>query len=151
MMVDGITHTCVLYENKNTLILTLPMDSAMDSTMPPTMPPSLAASFKVTMMSSTASFISWAASDMASWVWDACGHSQLIDIFITLSWSSHKETYQLDNRSRVSLQLVSTQCVTKGHFTRLDFCCYQNFTLYFLMIQSQVKRFTKGLLKIREL
>jgi len=44
----------------------------MDSTMPPAIPPSLAASFKVTMMSSTASFISWAASAMASWVWVAC-------------------------------------------------------------------------------
>lgn len=59
--------------------LTLPMASAMASTMPPTIPPSLAASFRVTMMSSTASFISWEASEMASWVWHAWGHSGLIN------------------------------------------------------------------------
>lgn len=47
------------------------MASAMDSTIPPTIPTSLAASFSVTMMSSTASFMSWAASAMASWVWEA--------------------------------------------------------------------------------
>ena len=93
------------------------MASAIDSTMPPTMPPSLAASFKVTMMSSTASFISWAASEMASWVWDAWGRSQLINISLTLSWSSQEEIYQLDNSSRVSLQLVSAQCLTRGHIT----------------------------------
>lgn len=52
--------------------LTFAMASAMDSTIPPTMPTSLAASLSVTMMSSTASFMSWAASAMASWVWDAC-------------------------------------------------------------------------------
>lgn len=71
-------HTC------NAFVLTLPMASAMDSTMPPTMPPSLAASFKVTMMSSTASFISCEASEMASWVWDAWRHSQLINVSLIL-------------------------------------------------------------------
>lgn len=55
---------------------TLLMASAMASTMPPTSPTSLAASFRVTMMSSTASFMSWAASVMASWVcwaWEGTG------------------------------------------------------------------------------
>lgn len=47
------------------------MASAMDSTIPPTIPTSLAASFSVTIMSSTASFMSCAASAMASWVWAA--------------------------------------------------------------------------------
>ena len=95
---------CILYENPRTHALTLPMDSAMDSTMPPTMPPSLAASFNVTMMSSTASFISWEASEMASWVWNAWGHSWLINGSVTLSWFSQKEIYQCC--CRVSLQLV---------------------------------------------
>ncbi len=74
-------HVCILCQNTHSL--TLPMASAMDSTMPPTIPPSLAASFKVTIMSSTASFINWAASEMASWVWDAWGHSQLINVSVT--------------------------------------------------------------------
>lgn len=52
--------------------LTFAMASAMDSTIPPTIPTSLAASFSVTIMSSTASFMSWAASAMASWVCEAC-------------------------------------------------------------------------------
>lgn len=52
--------------------LTLAMASVMESTIPPTIPTSLAASLSVTMMSSTASFMSIAASAIASWVWDAC-------------------------------------------------------------------------------
>lgn len=52
-------------------LLTLLIASVIESTIPPTMPTSLAASFKVTMISSTASFISWAASVIASWVCDA--------------------------------------------------------------------------------
>ena len=68
-------------------VVTLAMASAMDSTIPPTIPTSLAASFSVTMISSTASFMSWAASAMASWVWHACGvwHHTTSD---TWSWWS---------------------------------------------------------------
>jgi hypothetical protein len=53
----------------------------MASTMPPTSPTSLAASFSVTMMSSTASFISWAASVMASWV--CCAWEGIVRCFLT--------------------------------------------------------------------
>lgn len=100
-------------------LLTLPIASAMDSTIPPTMPPSLAASFRVTMMSSTASFISWAASLMASCVWDAWGHGQLINVTVTPSRFSQEVIHQLDNSSTVHLKLVRTQCPTRGRVTRL--------------------------------
>lgn len=116
-------HTVSVRTHANTRLLTRPIASAIDSTMPPTMPPSLAASFKVTMMSSTASFISWAASEMASWVCDAWGHSELINVCVTPSCFGQKKIYQLDNCSGASLQLARTQRLTRGHFTSLASRC----------------------------
>lgn len=72
--INSISCTEDLVPRKITLcssLLTLLIASVIESTIPPTMPTSLAASFKVTMISSTASFISWAASVIASWVCDA--------------------------------------------------------------------------------
>ncbi|TNN57042.1 hypothetical protein EYF80_032763 [Liparis tanakae] len=86
------------------------MASAMDSTMPPTMPPSLAASFKVTMMSSTASFISWAASEMASWSICRADSNRVLlwsRMVICCWWSCSFEAKPTDATMRGSKYLAS--------------------------------------------
>lgn len=134
-------HTHIL--NQCLSKLTLPMASAMDSTMPPTIPPSLAASFRVTMMSSTASFMSWAASEMASWVCDAWRQSQLINVAVIVSVPPEGNSsawQQLQSVPTAGKCCVSYTHTSPGLITAWRTCSHATYRLWGIFSRGKKRR-----------